>query len=165
MLSVPVMGRCVVGIKFDRPPKLFLSGLPIPVIILDYQSQGGVTFGKVFIDLNRVKRRCPCPWHELSLWLSGITAHQGITISQASIGARIVRILARSLLKIIDGLLETRAGSFVEKIFALEIKVMSFVLLGRQRGLTRGCRRLVLVAECQSNLAGDILCNLLLQNQ
>jgi hypothetical protein len=97
-----MMGRGIIRIQLDGAAELLLCGLPIPIVVLDDQSQCGMGFRQVVINFQRPQRSCTRLRYELCLRALAVAAHQGVAIGQSGICASIVWIFSGGLLKIPD---------------------------------------------------------------
>src|SRR5215471_10008824 len=160
MLGIPVMGGGIIGVQLKGPPEFLFGCLPVPVIILDDQSQRRMGLSQVPIKLNRTPRRVARLRHKIRLRTLTVTAYQCIAVRQAGVSARVGGVLCRGLFEIVDSLQEPRDASLVKEVLTLEIEIITFVTRGSGGRRLRG--RLVprLTTKGQMNLirhfSGDL---------
>src|SRR6266496_12701 len=159
MLSIPVVCCSVIGVQLDRSPEFLLRGLPVPIIILNDQSQCRVRLSQVPIKLKGSLRRGARFRHEISLRTPTVTTYQGIRICQAGISSCVFGIFGCSLLKVTDSLFKSFCSPLVKKVLTLEIEVVRLVRL-RSEWLERR----LMIHERKLNLVSDLLPNLCLED-
>ena len=125
--GIPVVGGCIVRVQFDGTAEFSPRGLPVPVVVLHHQSQRGVSFGQTLVNLESTQGRGARLRHELGLRNHTVAAQQGIRIRQASIGAGIVRVFGRRLLKIVDRPPESFNRPLVQEILGFEVEIVGFI--------------------------------------
>ncbi len=64
VFGVPLVGRSITWIELDGALELFFARQPVPIVFPVSKRQGGVGFGRRFVDFQRFARRC------LGVWVS-----------------------------------------------------------------------------------------------
>src|SRR5687768_7062591 len=92
MKRIPVMRSGIVWIDLYRTPVLTVGDGPVEVVANGCEAQGAVSFGRVRIECNCLRRcffRCR---RAFSKWLHAKDAEPVVVISDTRVGERIFRI-------------------------------------------------------------------------
>src|SRR5579863_7327300 len=159
-LGQPVMRSGVVGIELDGAAIFLLGGLPVPVVVLRDEREGGVPLSKRVVERTRLERGCARLRHVDAGGRVAVAAEDGVSIREPGIGAGVVRIASDGLLKPGDRAAEALRSALAPQVAALEIEIEGLVFRRRRKRGARGGGDGLAVAERElnfvRNFAGDL---------
>src|SRR5436305_8197399 len=115
------MGGGIVWFKLDRMPMLARRAVQIDVVSEKNFSKGGVRFGEIRIEAERLKGSFFRERRRVSVIRLGVTWEDDIGAGQASVSQSVVRIVCDSLLKQGDSFRDIVSGTLLPERPALLI--------------------------------------------
>src|SRR5438270_4697323 len=119
------MSLRIIGVQLDRPFEFTFSTGPVTIVIILNVSQRNMRFGKCLIELDCLQRGLLPFWQRLT-WRHRSarvrSSQEIISVGQATVSQREVRIFLNCLLKTVKRLLHSGFGALVKVKSSFQIK-------------------------------------------